>query len=77
VFAAIESGLKLPWRKHYSVLDFLTGRAFVVNYLVKLATRRLLDRVAGRRNIVRTANIPISASVCLSIIREFRQIDRS
>jgi hypothetical protein len=26
---AMECGLQLPWRKHYSVLDFLTSSAFV------------------------------------------------
>jgi hypothetical protein len=26
----MECGLQLPWRKHYSVLDFLTSSAFVV-----------------------------------------------
>src|ERR1700734_3055910 len=25
---AMECGLQLPWRKHYSVLDFLTSSAF-------------------------------------------------
>jgi hypothetical protein len=25
----MECGLQLPWRKHYSVLDFLTSSAFV------------------------------------------------
>jgi len=25
----MECGLQLPWRKHYSVLNFLTGKAFV------------------------------------------------
>jgi hypothetical protein len=25
---AMEWGLQLPWRKHYSVLDFLTSGAF-------------------------------------------------
>jgi len=24
----MECGLQLPWRKHYSVLDFLTSSAF-------------------------------------------------
>jgi hypothetical protein len=26
---AVECGLQLPWRKHYSVLDFLTSSAFI------------------------------------------------
>ena len=30
---AMECGLQLPWRKHYSVLDFLTSSAFFVPYL--------------------------------------------
>jgi hypothetical protein len=25
----MECGLQLPWRKHYSALDFLTSRAFI------------------------------------------------
>jgi hypothetical protein len=41
---AMECGLQSPWRKHYSVLDFLTSSAFPSIDPVKLFTSRLRAR---------------------------------
>ena len=47
---AMECGLQLPWRKHYSVLNFLTSSAFLGTYLMRLPTFGLTLGLLARNN---------------------------
>jgi hypothetical protein len=42
LFFAMQCGLSLPWRKHYSVIDFLTSRPFVCTNSENAANSSLL-----------------------------------
>jgi hypothetical protein len=42
LFFAMQCGLSLPWRKHYSVIDFLTSRPFVCTNSENAASSSLL-----------------------------------
>jgi hypothetical protein len=41
---AMECGLQLPWRKHYSVLDFLTSSALLAIYPRRVLCHHKLPR---------------------------------
>jgi hypothetical protein len=64
----MECGLQLPWRKHYSVLDFLTSSAFVgmtpkIIDLLKIVSSIVIAHLAaGLRQTSTNRIVPLKRS---------------